>query len=115
MEAAREIENVRRHRARPPRDVSIGGLLQATQTHAEKVQRRAGALIELWATLLPPDLVSRTEITALRGSILHVRADSSAVAFDLDRRLRGGVLATMRERSAATLTRVRVTVGGPSD
>ena len=110
VEAARAIENLRRHRAWAPRDISIGDLLRATQTNAERVRRRAGVMVDLWTTLLPPELASRTEIIALRGGVLHVRADSSAVAFEIDRRLRGGLLAAMRERSSSTLTRVRVTI-----
>ena len=75
--------------------------------------RLAGALVDLWTSLVPPEVASRTEIIAMRGSILNVRADSSSVAFDLDRRLRSGLLAALRERSATTLTRVKVTVGAP--
>ena len=109
--AAQQIERIRSRRARRMVDVRIGKLIQTTGKHAATVQRRLGDLIQLWETHVPPDLASRTTLTALRGGILHVTADSAPVAYELDRLLRGGLLAALRANFTGTLARVKVRVG----
>ena len=112
-QATREIEKLRQHRAWKVRDQSIGPIVLSTQKQAARIQRKLGALIELWESLVPPDLAARTRITGLRGGVAYVVADSASVGYELDRRLREGLLLSLRSSYRSTLTRVRVTIGPP--
>lgn len=111
-DAAGEIERLRRWRGARHPDPSIAPLIAATAREAARRQQRLGAFIELWEALVPARLAERTRVIALRGGVVHVAADSSSTAWELDRALRGGLEAQLRARYPATLTRVRVGVGG---
>lgn len=109
--SARAINRLREHRARRDRDLSIVPLVEAIGRHTAKVNRQLGAMIALWETEVPSELSARTELTALRGGVLHARVDSSAIAYELDRRLREGLLTRLRSQYAGPLSRVRLSVG----
>ena len=111
VEATREIERLRRHRGWRERDLSISGVVTDTLRSSTSLQRKLGALIDLWQTRVPPDLVRRTRLSGLRGGVLHVSAESAAVAFELDRLLRQGLLSELRQAYRGTLSRVKVTPG----
>jgi len=108
-EATREIERLRRHRGWRERDLSISGVVTDTLRTSTALQRQLGALIELWQLRVPDHLVRRTRLSGLRGGVLHVTADSAAVAFELDRLLRQGLLTELRQAYRGTLSRVKVT------
>lgn len=95
-------------RARRGRDVSIDKLIESMKTQADRQHRKMGDLIELWTELLPAELVEATALIGLRGGVLSVAADSASVSYELDRRLREGLLAALRSRYRGTLTRVKV-------
>ncbi len=78
------------------------------------MQRRFGRLIDAWEAVLPGELAKRTAITALRGGVAHVVADSSPVAYEVNRVLREGALAALRAQTGAAVARVKVTVGRAS-
>ncbi len=109
VEATREIERLRRHRGWRERDLSISGVVTDTLRSSTSLQRKLGALIELWQTRVPDHLVRRTRLSGLRGGVLHVSAESAAVAFELDRLLRQGLLSELRQAYRGTLSRVKVT------
>ncbi len=109
-QSARHIERLRKHRIRPEREIGIGSIVESIDRRTTRVQRQLGALIELWQAELPQEIASRTELTALRGGVLHAKADSSAVAYELDRCLREGLLARLRARFPGPLSRVRVSL-----
>jgi hypothetical protein len=110
--AAREIERMQRLRGRPDRAVAVADLVRTMQRTGDRSRRRLGSIIELWSELVPPHLAAHTTIAGLRGGILHVRAESAPAAFEIDRRLREGLLAELRRRYDGTLARVRVTADG---
>jgi hypothetical protein len=112
--AAREIERLRALRVRRRRDTSIGEVVTRTRDHASSVERRLGRLIEAWETVVPGELAARTAITSLRGGVVHVTADSSPVAYEVNRLLREGGLTLLRSRTGAAVARVKVTVGRSS-
>ncbi|MHC5022459.1 MAG: DciA family protein [Planctomycetota bacterium] len=109
-EPIREIEQMRRYRARPGRDQSIDRLIDSIQQHASRTHRKLGRLVELWEDVLPVRVARRTAVTGLRGGTAHVATDSSATAYEVDRLLREGALAAMKRRFPGTLLRVRVRV-----
>ena len=109
-QVAHEIERLREHRARPGRNLSIAAMIEATRKRSERARRQLGQLIELWHSFVPAEIADRTTLTALRGGVLHVTVDSSAVAYELDRLLREGLLAQLRSAYRGTLTRVKACV-----
>ncbi len=110
-QAAREIERLREHRAFKGKNVSITRIVDATQKRSERVQRKLGELISLWEAAVPTLISERTKLVSLKGGVLHVAAESSAVSYELDRLLRGGLLVTLRGQYHGTLTRIKVRVG----
>jgi hypothetical protein len=109
--AAHQIERLRALRAHPSRDLSIVAAVAAAQRHADTVQRTLGELIRHWEALVPEELASRTQLVSLRGGVLRVSAETSSVAFQVDRLMREGALDELRRRFSRPLTRVRVTAG----
>jgi phage-related tail protein len=114
-EAQSSIDQLRATRSRPGRDTSIRELVASTDRRAAGVQRRLGALVKLWETHVPEAIVARTRLAGLRGGVLQVKADTSSVAYELDRLLREGLLATLRREHDGPLARVRITVTGAPD
>jgi hypothetical protein len=108
--ALREIERLRAARARRTKDLSIIDLVARAQKQAADVHRRLGELIELWDANVPEDIAAHTSLTAMRGGVLHVAVDSSAIAYELDRLLREGLDVRLRQQYRRTLTRVKVTL-----
>jgi len=111
QEAAREIARLQTLRGRRDRDVSITSLVAGIRKKSETTNRRQGRLIDLWQAEAPPEILNHTAIDGYRAGTLHVRVATSAVAFELDRELRNGLLATLRSQFTGTLTRVKITVG----
>ena len=105
------IEQLRKWRARPDFEVAIGSLIEAKLVEARRVRKRLGSFVELWETLLPDELASNTRVTAIRGGVVHVTVDTSASAYELDRRLREGLEQQMRRAYGKTFVRVKVKVG----
>ena len=105
------VQRLRDLRQRPTRDDSIGPLVARIRNESDRHHQRLGELVALWCELAPPDLVPQTALTGLRGGVLQVTVPSSAVAYRLDRALRGGLTATLRSRFRGSLARVRVRVG----
>lgn len=112
-DVASEIQKLQKLRSRPQRDDTISDTIDAIQNDATRTQRNLGALIELWNDLVPDEIARATMLIRIRGGVLSVAADSSAVAFELDRCLRQGLLADLRQRFKGTLTRVKVQAGTP--
>ena len=106
-----DIEQLRNWRARPDREVAIGSLIEEKLVEAERVRKRLGSFVELWETVLPDELAAHTRVTAIRGGVVQVTVDSSATAYELDRRLREGLEQQMRRAYGKTFVRVKVKVG----
>jgi hypothetical protein len=105
-----QLELLRQRRGRSGRDVSIAKLIAATADQAARTHKNLGALIELWEQIVPADVAAHTALIGLRAGVLHVRVDSSSMAYDLDRLLRGGLTDTLRRGFRGTLVRVKTRV-----
>lgn len=112
-DVASEIRKLQELRSRRQRDCSISDTIESIQCEASRTQRKLGALIELWSDLVPDEIACATMLIRIRGGVLSVAADSSAVAFELDRCLREGLLTDLRKRYKGTLTRIKVQTGFP--
>ena len=91
---------------------SMGETVASLQRSAEKAHQQLGSFVEAWDELLPEELSSKTSVEARRGGVVHVRARSASVAWELDRRLREGLLGELRSRCSGAISRVQVRVGG---
>ena len=91
---------------------SMGETIASLQRSAEKAHQQLGSFVEAWDALLPAELSSRTSVETKRGGVVHVRAGSASVAWELDRRLREGLLEELRSRCSGAISRVQVRVGG---
>ena len=56
VDAATQIEQLRKYRQRRDRDLSIAPLIGVMDDDARRTQRRLGALIDLWSQLVPGEL-----------------------------------------------------------
>ena len=109
-DATARLEQLRRWRSRPDRAVAIEPLIAARLKEARRHQKTLGSFVELWETVLPDELAGRTRVTGLRNGVVQVTVDSSATAYELDRRLREGLEQQMRRAFGKTLVRVRIAV-----
>ena len=110
VDPAHEISILQKLRSRSPKDLTINGLVEAIQDRAEQTQKKLGELIDLWGELVPPEIAERTSLLGIRGGVLQVAAESSAIVYELDRLLREGLLKDLRSRYHGTLMRVKVQV-----
>jgi hypothetical protein len=92
----------------------VGGLVASVRQSVSRTDHRLGQLMDLWLELVPEALVGQTRLTAYRGGRLYVSVDGAAARFELDRLLRGGLEAHLRQRFAGTLSGVRLRVGSPA-
>lgn len=104
------IEQLQAWRGRRIGDPSIAGTVLSLASETSRLQRLLGDITDLWLQLVPPEIVAHTALTALRGGVLHVTADSAAVSFQLDRALRAGLETELRRHYRGTLLRVRLRV-----
>ena len=77
----------------------------------QRTRKRLGSFVELWETVLPDELAAHTRVTGIRGGVVRVSVDTSATAYELDRRLREGLEEQMRRAYGKTFVRVKITVG----
>ena len=103
-----EIEKLRNLRSRKGRDLSILGAIEGVQANARRSHKKLGELIDLWIELLPEELVAGSSLRGIRGGLLQVAVESSAVLYEIDRRLREGLLQELRSRYHGTLVRVKL-------
>jgi hypothetical protein len=114
------IQRLQAWRGRRGGESAIADFVSRVAEDTRRAHRRLGNLADLWQQLLPPEIVQCTALTGMRGGVLHVAADSAAVAFQLDRLLRGGIESELRHGYGGTLTRIRIRVepldpNGPAD
>ena len=106
-----QLEQLRGSRGWRDHDVALGSLVESLAARARRTERKLATFIDLWESMVSRELAGRTRVTAIRGGVVHVAADSASTVYELDRRLRGGLERDLRSRYRATLTRIRVTVG----
>lgn len=111
----RKLEQLRRWRNRPPRDLTLSFLPEHFKRSIEKPHQQLGQLVEIWRQWMPARLLERTTLASLQRGVLTVHVPDSATLYELDRLLRGGVEAAIRGQFKATLQKVRLKVVAESD
>ena len=106
-----QLERLQQWRNRPPRAKSIGDGIASMDRKARLLHRRVGEFVNAWHTLLPTELHERTCVTGIRGGVVDVVVESSAVSFEIDRRLREGLLDEIRAVCRGTVVRVKLRIG----
>ena len=86
------------------------GAITRIHRDAKRTSRHLGDFIEHWQALLPREIAAGTSVESARGGTIHVRVKNSAIAFEVDRLLRGGVLAKLRSSCSITVADIKVRV-----
>jgi hypothetical protein len=108
---ATHVDQLRVWRVRPSRTKSINDLMPGMQRQFRRTERQVGAFANAWNECVPPELRDQCRVETVRGGRARVTAGSSAIAFQLDRALRSGLLRTLRATCSIAITRVDVRVG----
>ena len=87
-------------------DVLLPWYEQVVAKPAEKL----GPLIQLWQSLAPSNLVSRSRILGFSRGTLTVALDSSTVRAEMEACLRGGLLRHLQSSSRGTIFKVKTCV-----
>lgn len=106
------LQQLQAWRGPPGGAKTMGDAITSLQRSAKQAHRQLGSFIEAWEALVPPELSCQTWVEAKRGGVVHVRTRSASVAWELDRRLREGLLSELRSRCSGAISRVQVRVGG---
>ncbi|MGI9013682.1 MAG: DciA family protein [Phycisphaerales bacterium] len=105
------LEKVRGYRVRKVDMRPLTADFVRMQRDTERNGRMLGDVVEAWETMLPAELCNRTAIDSFGRGVLHVRADSAATRFELDRLLRTGIERAIRECCSRPLNRIKITIG----
>ena len=109
--ADRYLNQLRQWRNWPDRDFSLGFLKQKFEREVARPHRELGNLAGLWNDHVPPEIARRTRLVGLSRGTLKVAVDSSAVLYELDRLLRGGLEKKLvKQSTGGGLRRVKLQV-----
>lgn len=91
--------------------MSLGFLAKQFKREVARPHKQLADLVDLWAQMVPPELVGHTRLLGLARGVLRVAVDSSARLYELDRLLRGGLERELITRhKGAALHRVKLIV-----
>ena len=110
--AESSIEKLRRHRCRPERNLEIGGMVDQFRREAGRARRGAGTFLDAWEAVVPPEIAAATRVRGIRGGVGRVGVLDAATSYDLDQRLRNGLLAELRLAFQSPLRRVKLEIDG---
>lgn len=106
--AQQELDRLRSFRNPRPRDLTIGGLVDAERQRAAKQARAVGGIAAAWHDVIPPALAEKTQILRLSRGVLTVRVRDAAAKYTLDRFLRSGGEASLIRRASTGVNRVKL-------
>jgi len=106
------LEQLRRWKNRPQRDLGLGDLQKQFKREIEKPYKQVGAVVELWEQMLPPELLAHTRLEGLQRGILRVAVNGSSRLYELDRLLRQGLERQLiHARKGTGLRKVKLQLG----
>lgn len=106
------FERLKQWRGPHDRNVEIAGLLKQFAREQTRIAKSLGSVSETFEAIVPGVIARECTLVGLRGGVLTVETRSASCQFALDRFLRSGGEAQLREASEATgqrITKVRVT------
>ena len=101
------------YRGRREFDPSIDALLDSTRKRAKRDEKRLATFTEAWERLVPPNVLACCRLLGARGSTVTVEVDSSPAKYELDRLLRTGLEAKLRQLYTGPLVKIRTRLGAP--
>ena len=107
------LDALRRYRVRPARDESLGFMVDQFQREVARPFKQLGAIAVVWGELVPSELAEAARLESLQRGTLTVSVSTSAVLYELDRRLRDGLERELIIRhKGAAFRRVKLRLGG---
>lgn len=118
MSRARQLEalilqRVNRRLTRKEPDLSLGFMKKQFKSEVERPWKKLERVSEVWAELLPADLIERTRLQSLDRGILRVGVSDSVTLYELDRVLRSGTQRELIRRipgGGAAIRKIRLSV-----
>ena len=109
--AAHHVNRLRTWRVRGRRTTTMADVVPGMQRSLRRAERQVGAFADAWHQCTPPPLRDQCRVESMRGGAARITAGSAAVAFQLDRALRSGLLRALRSTCSTAIARVDVRVG----
>jgi hypothetical protein len=106
-----EIARLSALRRRAEFDFSIDGMLSSMARQARAALKKGTGAADAWIACVPTELSERSRLEGVRSGTLHVVVDGSSSLWELDRLLRCGLEARIRESTNGAVQRVRLRVG----
>lgn len=105
------LDRLRPFRGLPPeRAVPIAPLVAELARERKRIAKALGPAVEAWERLVPAPLARECTLVSLKSGTLTVETASNAVAFELDRFLRGGGQRELSEATDGVVRSVRVRI-----
>ena len=79
---------------------------------AGRARRGVGTFLDVWEAVVPPEIATATRVRGIRGGVARVGVLDAATSYDLDQRLRNGLLAELRLAFQSPLRRVKLEIDG---
>jgi len=90
------------------KDTSINDTLQAMRKGLRKSSRQSTSVVEAWDVLVPSHIARQATIVSMRSGVLEVVTDGSAIAYQLNRLVRSGLLRDLQLASKGTLRKIKI-------
>ena len=103
-----ELDRLRAWRTRPKKDASITNAIQVMRKGLRKGNRQYSSIVEVWDELVPVHIARQATIVSIRNGVLEVATDGAAVAYQLNRLVRAGLLRDLQRASRGTLQKIKV-------
>ena len=71
-----------------------------------------GNFVDAWEAVVPPEIAAAARVRGVRGGIARIGVVNAATSYEIDQRLRGGMLAELRLAFGGTLRRVKLEIDG---
>ncbi len=111
MERYRQMLRWRPGRPRTDSESTVSPLLQAFVREQTRAAKTLAAITEAFEANVPPNIARECTLLGLKAGVVTVETSSPAVQFALDRTLRGGAEAAIRNRlevQGVKVTKLRV-------
>ncbi|MCU0688182.1 MAG: DUF721 domain-containing protein [Phycisphaerales bacterium] len=103
------LDNLRRWRAGPGKDLTIGGEMGSLIKQVRAQVRGLSDAADVWRTVVPQDLGSECRLISVKRGVLAVVAPNASVRYRLDSWLRAGGEKALASASRG-VTKVKLTV-----
>ncbi len=105
------LKRLQQVKVRPEPDLSLAFLRRQFEQQVAKPFKQLGPIAQLWAKLLPAEIVAHTKLESLSRGELRVSVDSSSRLYELNHLLRNGVEQDLIGQHRGALSRIRLQVG----